>query len=66
MENMLISIIFLAVGILFMLKPDLIWRIEHFWDTEGGHPSDMFIRYIKLVGGIAIIIGAVLLFTTLF
>lgn len=59
------SCIFL-LGLLMFLKPEFVWYIKHFWDTEGGSPSDAFINSTKIIGFIAGIVGIVSLIIVIF
>ena len=47
-------------GLLLLFKPELMWRIKHFWDVKDGEPTDSYIIFSKCVGISAIIVGIVL------
>ena len=53
------SVIMFVLGLLFLLKPELVWKIEHSWDTKDGKPSDGYIIFLRCVGVFAIVVGIV-------
>lgn len=60
MKDIVYAIILFLFGLLFFLKPKLIWRIKNFGVTEGGEPNESFLRMVKFVGIWAIIIAIVI------
>lgn len=54
------------LGLLLLLKPELIWKIKHSWDVKDGEPTNGYIIFSKCVGIYAIIVGIVLLIIYIF
>lgn len=59
MYDILAVILIFLIGLLLLIKPEIAWKITHHWDTVGGEPSDMYLRYCRLVGGLAVIVCVV-------
>lgn len=66
MEHLLMclaALVFIALGIFLLAKPELCWKLEHFLDTIGGEPSDWYITITRLSGVLFLLLGAgILLF----
>lgn len=63
MELLFICLLF-AVGIFLVLKPEVVWRMEHpFLSAMGYEPSDISIAILRVIGALlflAAFIGLVL------
>ncbi len=59
--NYLYLVLLLILGIFMTLKPDLMWKLEHFLSTKGGEPSELY-RVMTVFGGIGLILAALVLF----
>ena len=44
----------LLIGILLLLKPEVLWKLKTFMNTDDGEPSDYFITSTKATGGLLI------------
>ena len=33
-----------ALGVLMVARPKWLWKLEHWWDTVGGEPSDWYLK----------------------
>ncbi len=40
--NYLYLVLLLILGLFMTLKPDLMWKVEHFLSTKGGEPSELY------------------------
>lgn len=56
--NYLWLLILLSLGILMVIKPRLLWKIEYFFTVKNGEPSDLYITLMR-IGGIFFIIAAI-------
>ena len=43
-------VLLLLLGITMVVKPDLLWKIEHFWDMKNGEPSELYIALMRVMG----------------
>lgn len=66
MKEVFMPIAIFAIGLFLFFKPEIVWKINHFWTTKGGEPSEMYLKYTKFMGGVAIIIGIVFLMMLIF
>ena len=41
----------LVLGLFMLLKPELLWKIEHFFSVKGGEPTDFYLAMMR-VGGV--------------
>lgn len=65
MSDIIAYTLILLIGLLLLIKPEISWKITHHWDTVGGEPSDMYLRYCRIVGGLAIIVSVILIIVSL-
>ena len=63
---MKLAIMWKILGLLLLLKPELIWKIKHSWDVKDGEPTNGYIIFFKCVGIYAIIVGIVLFIIYIF
>ena len=54
-------VVLLLLGIAMVGRPDLLWKIEHFWDVKNGEPSELM-----RVMGTFCIIGSIIFLIALF
>lgn len=47
------------LGIMMIVKPELLWRIEHIFTVKNGEPSDLYITLMR-IGGLFFIIASVI------
>lgn len=55
-----ILILFLILGMLMVIKPELWWKIRHFIDVKDGEPTEISIMLIRIGGIIYIILDVIL------
>lgn len=56
------SIIFILAGIFNLVAPDAAWYLSRGWQYKDAEPSDAAL-VVTRIGGVAIVIGIVLLFS---
>ena len=56
-----VAIAIIAWGIFEILKPDVVWSLQHMFTVEGGYPTDFYLTGTRIVGIIHILCGIVLL-----
>lgn len=61
-KNILYSLILIPIGILAVVKPTFNWWWKYGWMFKDAEPSDAYLVWMRIVGGIAVIAGIVLLF----
>ena len=50
------------IGLVFTVKPTLVWKLTESWKTEGSKtPSDRYMKLLRIVGGAALGVGALML-----
>ena len=53
------AFVFLVLGIVFLLKPDLVWHITEEWKSySSGDPSNLYLLSVR-IGGVFLLIIAV-------
>lgn len=63
-----LSVIFIALGLLMLIKPSLIWMISESWKSnDATEPSDLYILSTRFGGMMVTLvgIGGILVFTLL-
>lgn len=58
-------VLLLLLGIAMVGRPDLLWKIEHFWDVKNGEPSELYIALMRVMGTFCVI-GSIIFFIALF
>ncbi|HZK33493.1 MAG TPA: DUF6199 family natural product biosynthesis protein [Tissierellaceae bacterium] len=60
-EVFLYSFPLIVLGLVMLLKPQLLWKIENFLTTKGGEPSDFYLSMMVLGGTLTLLFGMGLL-----
>ena len=55
------GLILIALGVFYLLKPEIAWRLRYGWAVRDAEPSDLALGLARVAGGIACIIGVGLL-----
>ncbi len=58
-------VLLLLLGITMVVKPGLLWKIEHFWDVKNGEPSELYLALMRVMGTFCIIVS-IIFFIALF
>lgn len=56
-EGVLSIVLLLILGILMMLKPELLWEIEHFFTVKNGEPTDLYLALMRIGGAIFTVVA---------
>lgn len=51
---MLSMVLMAGIGAAMLLKPHFFWEISHFFTTEGGKPTDLYLTFVRISGSILI------------
>ena len=57
----ILFICLVGLGLFKIIKPDVYWRLEHYFDVKNGEPTEFAIDEIKSIGIGGIIIAFILL-----
>lgn len=56
--EIIMGIFLVAMGLIMLVKPKLIWKIAESWKTKAvAEPTELYIILIRIVGGILVIGG---------
>lgn len=55
--NILWLIVLAALGIFMLIKPELLWKLEHLFTVKGGEPSELYLALMR-IGGAFFLLGA--------
>lgn len=55
----------LALGLLMLIKPDFVWKIEHFFSVQEGEPTDWYLAIVRVFGLGFIFISVIAIFVFL-
>lgn len=50
-------LIFLLMGIFMAVKPELLWKIEHFFSVKDGKPSEIYLAITRISGVIFVFVA---------
>ena len=62
----LVTIFLFLIGLAMLLKPELIWKLDHFLSVKGGEPTELYIALTRLSGVFFMGVGVVCFFVFLF
>ncbi|MFR3131177.1 MAG: DUF6199 family natural product biosynthesis protein [Blautia sp.] len=43
-------ILLLLLSFFMIFKPELLWKIEHFFSVKGGEPTDLYLGLMRVAG----------------
>lgn len=56
----IIAIAFLLIsGIVMIVKPEFVWKVDYFFTVKDGEPTDLYIRYIRILGVVCILVAII-------
>ena len=56
----ILAIAFLLIsGIIMIVKPEIVWKVEHFLSVKDGEPTDLYIQYIRILGVVCILVAII-------
>ena len=64
--ELLVTLFLILIGLAMLLKPELIWKLDHFLSVKGGAPTELYIALTRLAGIFFIGVGVVCSFVFLF
>ena len=53
-------IVLFLLGLLMLLKPELLWKIKHIFTVKQGEPSDLYIALLR-IGGFFAVLSSILI-----
>ncbi len=53
----IIGLLAIAFGIVFIIRPETSYELEEWWKSDGGEPSDFYLKITRIGGIAAVIIG---------
>ncbi len=49
-QKIIVGIIILVLGLLMLIRPDIIWKIEHFLSVKNGEPTEWYLAITRIIG----------------
>ena len=49
-QTIAVVIVLLVLGPLMLIRPDIVWKIEHFFSVKNGEPTDWYLAITRLIG----------------
>lgn len=59
--NCLWILLLLLLGILMIIKPEILWKLEHFLEIKNGEPTDLYLALMR-IGGVFFVFCSVVAF----
>lgn len=59
LKEILAMAFLLISGILMIVKPEFVWKVDHFLTVKDGEPTDLYIRYIRILGVVCILVAII-------
>ena len=50
-----VSVLLTALGVLMVVRPEWLWKLEHWLDTVGGESSEWYLTISRVVGTLLMI-----------
>ncbi|MEG0020722.1 MAG: nickel ABC transporter permease [Oscillospiraceae bacterium] len=54
-----------ALGLGLLIKPELMWKIDHFATVKNGGPTDFYLNFSRIAGVITLVVCGFVFFTSL-
>lgn len=54
-----VALFLILFGLAAMIKPELIWKIDHYFTVKNGEPTDLYLTLSRLGGILCLVIGVV-------
>lgn len=67
--DFLYLVLLIGIGIFMVIKPDLCWKMDHFFTVKNGEPTEFYIGVTRLIGIFCVLVGlivSIVLFVNLF
>lgn len=65
-QKIIVNIIILVLGLFMLIRPDIIWKMEHFLSVKNGEPTEWYLAITRIIGLGFIFIAAFLTIVFLF
>ena len=67
LEVVLGLILVIIMGIVAIIKPEWVWKFDHFLTVKNGEPSDFYITITRVAGVFLVLIASpIIIFSSLF
>ena len=54
-------ILLLLLSFFMIFKPELLWKIEHFFSVKGGEPTDLYLGLMRVAGVFLFLLSSIYL-----
>ena len=58
-QEIIACVFLLASGLLMLIRPDVVWKIEHYFIVQKGEPTDWYLTIVRIIGLIFVFIAIV-------
>ena len=59
------AVLLIALGLAMLLKPEFLFKIEHFFTVKNGEPTDLYLILMRIGGAVFAVAGAAIALTGL-
>lgn len=53
----IIGLLAIVFGIIFVIRPETSYELEEWWKSNGGEPSETYLKITRIGGAASVIIG---------
>ena len=54
-------VILIILGLAMLIKPEMLWKIEHFFTVKDGEPTELYLIFMRM-GGLFFTVAAIVCF----
>lgn len=58
-QEIIACVFLLASGLLMLISPDIVWKIEHYFSVQNGDPTDWYLAIVRIIGLVFMLIAIV-------
>ena len=58
-QKIIACIFLLTSGTLMLVRPDVVWKIEHYFTVQNGEPTDWYLAIVRIIGLIFVFIAVI-------
>ena len=60
-NNIIYCAVCLTAGVLFLVKPEVMWKLEHFFSARNEAPADLYKKAARVTGVVMLLAAAAML-----
>ena len=64
-QKIVIPVLLLAAGALMLIRPDIVWKMEHYLSVKNGEPTERYLLVTR-ISGVVFVLTAIICVCVIF